>query len=112
MAYGDPVFKFVRGGSIVTAASNAHQLFGAYSGLSLLNNSEVVHIIVSASGGDFRMSVDPDTPATNDSALRIQSAASLFDLPPLSVGDASRITVAREGSNNPIMFWTVFRRVP
>jgi hypothetical protein len=112
MAYGDPRYTHQFGGSTVTSAAGAHLLFGNYTGLSLLNSNEVVNVLVSACAGDFRLSLNPSIAATNDSSLRIFSAASVFDLPPLSVGEASMITFAREGANNPVAFWTILKRVP
>lgn len=100
------------GGSTVTPASGITGLFGSYSGLSLLNAAEVLQIIISASGGDARLSINSSAGATNDGALRIFSSASTFDLPPMVLAEASQITFAREGSNNPVLFWTILKRVP
>ena len=111
MAYGDVRYAFVANGSTVTAASGTTGLYGNFSGLSLLNGNEVVHILLSASGGDFRMSLNA-TGATNNIGLRMFAAASTFSLPPLSVTEASQITFAREGTSNPVAFWTILRRVP
>ena len=113
MAATDPNFVFFSGGCTATSAATAHNLFGsAYQGLSRLNQGEVVLVILSASGGDTRISLNPAGQATNDTSLRLQSAASLFDLPPMTVQNASQITFAREGTNNPVLFWTVLTRVP
>jgi len=112
MAYTDTNYTFVAGGSTATSAATAHNLFGNYGGLSNLNSKEVLLLIVSASGGDLRLSLNPSNGATNDSTLRLQAAASLFDLPPMTVQNASQITIAREGSNNPVVFWTALARVP
>lgn len=109
--YGDTRYSFLAGGSTATSAATAHRLYGIYGGLSLLNQDDVLNILVSASGGDCRMSLNPAAGATNDTSLRIFSAASLFDLPPMAVSEASQITIAREGSNNPVVFWTILRRV-
>ena len=109
--YGDTRYSFLAGGSTATSAATAHNLFGIYGGLSRINQDDVLNILVSASGGDYRLSLNPAGPATNDSSLRIFSAASLFDLPPLAVSEASQITFAREGANNPVAFWTILRRV-
>lgn len=112
MPYGDPNYAFVSGGCTATSATTAHNLYGTYGGLSNLNAKEVLLILVSASGGDMRLSLNPAGQATNDSSLRIFTTASTFDLPPMTVDNASQITFAREGANNPIAFWTIMRRVP
>lgn len=112
IAYGDVRFKFLAGGSTATSAATAHNLFGNYGGLSLVNQDEVLMLMISASGGDYRLSLNPAGPATNDTSLRVFAAASVFDLPPLPVSAASQITFAREGSNNPVAFWTALIRTP
>ncbi len=58
------------------------------------------------------MSLDPTKGATNDTSLRIFNAACTFDVPPMTVANASQITFAREGANNSVMFWTALVRVP
>jgi hypothetical protein len=81
--------------------------------LSLLNSKEVLVIVVSASGGDMRISLNPAGGATNDTAPRLVSSASNFyPLLPMTVANASQITIAREGGNNPVALWTIMRRVP
>lgn len=100
------------GGSTATSAATAHNMFGNYAGLSNLSTSEVVILMVSACAGDLRMSLDPTRGATNDTSLRLFSAASTFDIPPMTVANASQITIAREGTNNPVVFWTALVRVP
>ena len=112
MAYGDPSYRFVGGGSTATSAAAAHNLFGTFQGLSALNATDVLLIMVSASGGDARLSLDPTRGATNDTSLRLFSSASTFDLPPMTVANASQITFAREGANNPVIHWTTLARVP
>jgi hypothetical protein len=81
--------------------------------LSNLNADEVLLIMISASGGDVRLSLDPTVGASENTSLRIFSSASLFDIPPMFVSNASQITVSREqGTNNPVIFWTVLSRRP
>ena len=99
-------------GSTATAAAGAHNLFGAYSGLSLLNNDEVVFLQIAATGADMRVAGDPDVPATNNVGIRITIAASNYDLPPMRVGDASQLTFAREAGTNATANYTVWFRRP
>lgn len=112
MAATDVNYLYVGGGSTATSAATAHNLFGNFGGLSLLAQQDVVLIMLSTSGGDARLSLNPAQPATNDTSLRIFAAASLFDVPPMLVSNASQITFAREGSNNPIIHWTALVRKP
>ena len=113
MAYGDPKFSLLASGSMATSAAAAHNIFGNYGGLSNQNANEVISLIVSASGGDLRISLDPTTVATNDTALRLFSGGSLFDIPPMTITNASQITVAREtGTNNPVVYWSAVVRTP
>lgn len=112
MAYGDKTFVYITSSSTATSAATAHNLFGAYQGLSLLGNDEAVFVQLFASAADIRLSADPDTPATNGTGLRLTTAASNYDLPPMRVGDASQITIAREAGNNASPLWTIWRRRP
>ena len=112
MSAGDKSFSFHVAGSTVTSAATAHNLFGTYQGLSLLNASEVVFVQVFASGGDLRLSANSASPATNDTGLRITTATSNYDLPPMRIPVASSITIAREGANNPNPLWTIWVRIP
>ena len=44
MAYGDVNYALISSASTGASADTAHLLFGAYEGLSLLNNDEILHI--------------------------------------------------------------------
>jgi len=112
MAYRDVNYVIIGGGSTATSAAGAHNIFGNFTGLSNQAAGEVISLIVSACAGDLRLSLDPKTGATNDTALRIFSAASVFDVPPMTIANASQITMAREGTNNPVIFWTALVKVP
>ncbi len=112
MAAKDTNYVWLAGGSTATSAATAHNIYGNFGGLSNVSASEVLLLIVSSSGGDARLSLDPTKGATNDTALRLFSAGCNFDLPPMAVVNASQITVAREGANNPVIFWSALVRVP
>jgi hypothetical protein len=113
VSYKDTNYIWLAGGSTATSAATAHNIFGTYNGLSSLNANEVVILMVSACAGDLRVSLNPAGGATNDTSLRIFQAASTFDIPPMTVANASQITMAREtGSNNPVLFWAAMIRVP
>ena len=108
----DTYFTWVNTGSRVTSAATAHNIFGTYGGLSDLSASEVIVLQVLASGGDFRLSANPAVGATDDVGLFIGVSASIVDLPPMVRNEASQITIAREGANNPVAQWVIWRRVP
>ncbi len=115
MAYKDPNFSFVAAGCTTTINPTSVNLYGNVSALSQLNANEVVILLLSASGGDVRVSLDPTTPATNDTALRLFNAASIFDVPPMTVANASQISFARDGggsNNKPVVFWYAMVRNP
>lgn len=112
MAYKDTSYTWLAGGSTATSAAGAHNIFGTYGGLSSINANEVIILMVSACAGDLRLSLDPTKGATNDTSLRLFGAASTFDIPPMTVSNASQITMAREGANNPVLFWGAIVRTP
>ncbi len=112
MAAKDTNYVLLAGGSTATSAATAHNIYGTYGGLSNLSASEVLILLVSACAGDLRLSLDPTKGATNDTALRLFGAGSTFDIPPMTNANASQITMAREGANNPVLFWTALVRVP
>jgi hypothetical protein len=113
MAARDVNYQFLAGGVTTTSAASAHNLYGNYGGLSKLSTSEVLLILVSACAGDLRLSLDPATGAGENTSLRVFASASTFDLPPMTVANASQLTISREnGTNNPAMFWTAMVRVP
>lgn len=109
MAFGDPKYVFLHAGCIATSAVTAHLLFGNYGGLSQHNNDEVVHVQIAPSAGDLRLGTSA---VTNNLGLRLTTAASVFDLPPMRCGDASLLHVAPEGTNNACPIWVIWRRLP
>jgi len=112
LAAGDKSFQYLVSGSTVTSAATAHNLFGSYGGLSDLSASEVIFVTIFASGGGLRISADPAVGATDDVGLRLTTAGSNYDLPPMKVTHASQITFARETDSNPNPLWTIWVRRP
>src|SRR3990167_7371304 len=53
MSFGDTRYEFYSASVNATNSSAVQTFFGTYSGLSLLNNDDVVHIQVSASANEF-----------------------------------------------------------
>jgi hypothetical protein len=110
MAYKDPSYTWFGGGCTVSNAAGLNGLFGNVSSLSLLNAGEVVLLMVSASGGDAQLQLGSTTTVVG--AFRLAGGASNFDLPPMTVANASAIKFSREGANNPVIFWTMLTRTP
>lgn len=108
MAYGDVNYEWVVSGSTAASADTAHALFGAYGGLSLLHESEVVHLQVR--GKTFSLNVAPDNTVTNDDGLEVGTTA-WEDLPPMRIGAASGFHFANAtiGSDAGAM-WVVWKR--
>lgn len=105
--YGDAYYDLVAAGSTATSAAGAHLLFGAYQGLSLLNNGEVVNLQLFASANHLRVW---NSTVTNNTGFRLEGNATV-DWPAMRAGTASALHVARETANNASWNWTVFRRV-
>jgi hypothetical protein len=115
MAYGDVNYKFLAGGCTNNTNAGTANLFGNVSSLSQVSASEVVLLMLSSSGGDVRISINPTAGATNDTSLRLFGAASIFDMPPMTIANASQISFTRDGgasNNTPVVFWTALVRVP
>lgn len=109
MSYGDTYFRMVSTGSTATSAATAHLLFGNVTGLSLLNQNTVVHFQLNAVTADARVW---NSTVTNDSGgLRLTTAASIFDMPPMRAAEASLLHFARDTVTNTTILWTVWERM-
>src|SRR3990167_9502569 len=114
MSYGDERYDFYSAGSDATASSANDGFFGSYSGLSLLNNDDVVHLQISASVNEFF--VGPSTYIGQATGYKIYPSLSTIDLPPMRVGAASLLQVARANGNDaPSAFnasynWCIWKR--
>lgn len=109
--YGDPSYTLTLSGSTATSANTAHRLFGLNNSLStLLNAKDVVFIqIVAASGQGLR--IGHGATLTNNTGLQISIAASAYDLPPIQVGTASALHLARDGAGaDASALWSVWSR--
>ena len=107
MAYGDTQYGLLASGSTATSANPPELLFGAYTGLSLVGNDEVVHVQIQASVNNFEMLVD------NQMNTGINFVASDFyiDLPPMRAGNASQLhAMNRDAGNNAVIWWAIWRR--
>ena len=109
MAMGAISYDWITSGSTATSAAGQRDFFGVYNGLSLLNQDDVVIVQIQASVNDLR--VGPKT-LTNNTGIPIGAYASLIDLPPMRVGLASGLQIAREGSADASMAWVAWRQLP
>ena len=116
MSYGDTRYEFYSASINATNSSAVQTFFGTYSGLSLLNNDDVVHIQVSASANEFFLG--PTGQVSQTLGYKIYPSLSTIDLPPQRVGNASLLQMIRvNGPDAPSAFnasvnWVVWRRVP
>ena len=116
MSYGDSRYDFVAAGSNSTNSSAVQTFFGSYSGLSLLNNDDVVHIQVSASVNE--LFIGPTAFLEKTKGYKIYPSLSTIDLPPQRIGNASLLQMIRvNGPDAPSAFnasvnWVIWRRVP
>lgn len=109
--YGDPYFKIFSAGCIATSAAGLGLLFQGYQGLSALNNDDVIKLQVFASDVAVRIGSSPNILASNNLGLRV-GGQSMYEFPPLRVGDASALTIARESGTNASLLWTIWTRPP
>lgn len=106
--YGDSFYIPVTAGSTATSAAGAHLLFGSYQGLSTLGNNEVVNVVIATVTADIRWW---DSTVSNNTGIRLTTAASSYDLPPMRVGTASQLHVSRDAGTNATVSWAVLRRL-
>ena len=98
-------YEIYASGSMATSAAGAHSLFGGNGGLSSLNQQDVVFIQLVPTAADARIW---DSTVTNGTGLRLSDAGSVFDLPPMRVGSASTLHVARDTAANTTVYWTIW----
>ena len=118
MAYGDSHFEFVSSGSIATGSCFVEGFLGSYSGLSLLNQNDVVILQVNSLGNEFY--VGPSATVTNFNSRRITAEASQVTFPQMRVGVASQLEWRRANgvganlalsANNASAGWVFWRRL-
>lgn len=116
MSYGESRFDFYSAGSNATATSGVAGFFGSYSGLSLLNNDDVVHLQISGSVNEFFMG-PPSASISNNIGYKIYPSLSTIDFPPTRVGLASLLQVSQASplgdmasQANASYNWVLWRR--
>ena len=114
--YGDPRFEFVASGSNATNSSGIEGFYGAYSGLSLINNEDVINLQISASVNEFFVGPSGAGSVGQGTGYKIYPGLSTIDFPPMRSGTASLMRVNRIQGNAASAFntsynWVVWRRV-
>mgnify|MGYP001615337571 FL=1 len=118
--YGDIVFELLSSGSTATGTCSVQNFFGSYSGLSLLNQNDVVNIWVCSLGDEFYVGPSA-TPTNYNHRLKVSPALSQITLPAMRVGMASTLEFRRANgvgtnlalsANNASAAWTVWRKLP
>ena len=104
----DYLYRYQSGGSTATSAATGHLLFGAYQGLSLLANGHRVRIQVSASTGIAVLNGGAANAGTDGMVL---APSNLYELPVVRAGDASQIQIARRDTNNPVVYWSIWKEI-
>lgn len=104
----DYLYRYQSGGSTATSAATGHLLFGVYDGLSLLADGHRVKIQVGASTGIAFLNGGAANAGTDGMVL---APSSLYELPVLRAGDASQIQIARASTNNPIVYWSIWKEI-
>ena len=109
MAYGDPKWDILSAGSTATSAATAHLLFGNITGLSTVNNEEVVHLQIYASAFGVRLW---NSTVSNNIGYRIDTNTTV-EWPAMRAGTASLLHIANDtASANASINWTIFTRSP
>jgi hypothetical protein len=107
---GDVHYKWITSGSCATSGNAAHNFYGNYAGLSLLNADEVVHLQIGTIGANgLRVGLEAQLQA-DYSGYRITAPASLVDFPPVKASDASALQFINDsaGANASAQYviWT------
>lgn len=107
--YGDTKYEWVLSGSTTASAATAHFLFGAYNGLSLLNQNDVLHVQVMAQTNNFELL---KTVALSPGFLFQTSASAYYDLPAMDRDSASQMHFRNQtGASNATVKWNIWRRI-
>ena len=108
MAYGDPSYAYISGGSTATSAATPHDLYGGlYGGLSDLNATDILLITLSASTG--LASIGPSGTGGQLAGFFLAPSA-VLTLPALTRNDASQLKIHRQVASNPVVYWSVWSR--
>lgn len=119
--YGSNRFQIVMTGSTATGASGLHNLYGAYSGLSLLNNEDVIHLQIAASVNEFMIGPSGNNAGitagliSNNIGFKVYPGLSWIDIPPTRAGTASLMQFVRPSGDaasfaNASAHWVIWVR--
>ena len=107
--YGDTKYEWVKSGSTTASAATAHSLFGAYNGLSLLNNDDVLHVQIMPVTNNLEILSGNDLGA---GMLFDSGQTYYYDLPPVSVSTAKSLHFRNQtGASNSSVRFVAWRRI-
>ena len=111
MAYSDPNYRFLMGGSTIVVGAASHGLFSgtSYGGLSDLSATDVVKITMSASTGFA--AVGPCGTPRQLAGIFLAPSAMITTLPMTRI-DASQMVIQGIGTNFPVVYWSVWSKRP
>ena len=112
MAVNDSNFRIAFSGSTAVSGAAVHDFYGGtFTGLSVLNASEVVIIQYAASTGLGGIGVSGTGLQGNIVGLMVTPSL-IYEMKPMLRSDASQLFITRQGTNSPVIFWTVWARRP
>ena len=106
--YGDTKYEWVKSGSTAASAATAHLLFGAYNGLSLLNDDDVLNVQILAQNNPMELL---PTVALSPGFPYFASGSTIHDLPAQSVKDVEELHFRNFTILNTTVYWNIWRRV-
>ena len=113
MSVGDTYYKWLSSGSTTAISDAAHNLFGSFSGLSLLSVSAVVHVQVQASGANFMLIPTDEASVSQDGQWFKEDINAYIDLPPMIRSDASQLSFHNlTAGDNAVARWVIWQRWP
>lgn len=108
--YGDSHYELFASGSTAASGNDPHLLFGAFDGLSTLNQKDVVHIFLESGDNDMRVGLPGSV--SNNLGVPVYTDSFGYDWPPTKVEDARNLHFANKTlGSNAIPSWNIFRRI-
>ena len=87
-------------------------MYGTYSGLSLVNASEIVKLAVSASNSHARFGGSATGLQPYDMFPIHITPSATIEFPPMLAHDASQMQLVRGAAENTVVFWNLWVRRP
>jgi len=106
--YGDIRYEWVKSGSTAASAATAHLLFGAYNGLSLLNDNDVLNVQILAQNNPMELL---QTVALSPGFPYFASGSIPYNLPAQSVKDVEALHFRNFTAANTTVYWNIWRKI-